>query len=176
MVPNMQGEIFDLVLKNDPDIHNVFDPFMGSGTILIEGLMRGLDVMGIDINPLSYLTVLAKTQRYAVSTLYKKMNELMQRFDSLKDRRIEDYSFKGIEKWYKTSVISDLSKIRLCILQETELKYRRLFWVTFADIAKEADNSRTSTFKLHIKTKEVIQATDYNCITKFKEKLSYKRF
>lgn len=172
MVPNMQGEIFDLVLKNDPDIHNVFDPFMGSGTILIEGLMRGLDVMGIDINPLSYLTVLAKTQRYAVSTLYKKMNELMQRFDSLKDRRIEDYSFKGIEKWYKTSVISDLSKIRLCILQETELKYRRLFWVTFADIAKEADNSRTSTFKLHIKTKEVIQATDYNCITKFKEKLS----
>ena len=29
MVPNMQGEIFDLVLKNDPDIHNVFDPFMG---------------------------------------------------------------------------------------------------------------------------------------------------
>ena len=61
MVPNMQGEIFDLVLKNDPDIHNVLDPFMGSGTILVEGLVRGLDVIGVDINPLSYLTVLVKT-------------------------------------------------------------------------------------------------------------------
>lgn len=60
----MQGEIFDLVLKHDPDIHNVLDPFMGSGTILVEGLVRRLNVIGIDINPLSYLTVLSKLQKY----------------------------------------------------------------------------------------------------------------
>ncbi len=44
MVPNMQGEIFDLVLKHDPDIHNVLDPFMGSGTILIDLRLRISDV------------------------------------------------------------------------------------------------------------------------------------
>ena len=69
MVPNMQGEIFDLVLKHDCDIHNVLDPFMGSGTILVEGLIRNLDVIGVDINPLSYLTVLSKTQKYTKKTL-----------------------------------------------------------------------------------------------------------
>ena len=172
MVPNMQGEIFDLILKNDPDIHNVLDPFMGSGTILVEGLVRKLDVIGIDINPLSYLTVIAKTQKYGISTLYEKANLLIQRIDSLVNKKIKPYSFEGIKKWYKPSVIDSLSKIRFCILQESELKYRRLFWVTFADIAKEADNARTSTFKLHIKTQEDIQATNYDCIAKFKEKLS----
>lgn len=171
MVPNMQGEIFDLVLKNDPDIHNVLDPFMGSGTILVEGLVRGLDVIGIDINPLSYLTVLVKTQKYAMNTLREKTMALLQRIDSLNGKKIQEYHFDGIKKWYKPSIICDLSKIRLCIIQEPDLKYRRFFWVTFADIAKEADNARTSTFKLHIKTEEIIQATNYDCIKSFREKL-----
>ena len=47
MVPNMQGEIFDILLKYDDTISNVLDPFMGSGTILVEGYLRGLDVLGI---------------------------------------------------------------------------------------------------------------------------------
>ena len=64
MVPNMQGEIFDILLNNDSSIVNVLDPFMGSGTILVEGLLRGLDVCGIDINPLSYLAVIVKTEKY----------------------------------------------------------------------------------------------------------------
>lgn len=171
MVPNMQGEIFDLVLKNDPDIHNVLDPFMGSGTILVEGLVRGLDVIGVDINPLSYLTVLVKTQRYAMNRLYEKTMLLLQRIDALKGKKVQEYHFDGIEKWYKPSIISDLSMIRLCIMKEPDLKYRRFFWVTFADIAKEADNARTSTFKLHIKTEETILATNYDCTKNFKDKL-----
>lgn len=171
MVPNMQGEIFDLVLKHDPEIHNVLDPFMGSGTILVEGLVRSLDVIGIDINPLSYLTVLAKMQKYPMKTLKEKKDQLLRRIDLLENARVNDYLFEGIAKWYVPSVIKDLSKIRLCILQEQDIKYRRLFWITFAEIAKQADNARTSTFKLHIKLEETIRDTDYDCIQNFKDKL-----
>ena len=62
MVPNMQGEIFDIILRHDNTISNVLDPFMGSGTILVEGYLRELDVIGIDINPLSFLAVKVKLQ------------------------------------------------------------------------------------------------------------------
>lgn len=172
MVPNMQGEIFDLVLKNDPDIHNVLDPFMGSGTILVEGLIRKLNVTGIDINPLSYLTVTVKTQKYARNTLLKKKEQLFKLLNDIDIDTIKNHHFNGIEKWYKPDVIVSLSRIRFCILQEPDIKYRRLFWVTFADIAKQADNARTSTFKLHIKTQATIDETDYDCITNFKEKLT----
>lgn len=81
MVPNMQGEIFDILLKNDKTIHNVLDPFMGSGTILVEGMIRGLDVCGVDINPLSYLLVLVKTQNYSLGILQKKSKELIERIN-----------------------------------------------------------------------------------------------
>ena len=169
MVPNMQGEIFDILLKNDKTIHNVLDPFMGSGTILVEGMIRGLDVCGVDINPLSYLLVLVKTQNYSLGILQKKSKELIERIN--KDEIKECFSFEGINKWYNDEIIVQLSRIRRCIIQEPDIKYRRLFWVTFAEIAKQSDNSRTSTFKLHIKEKEDIDNWDYDCVEKFRFKL-----
>lgn len=169
MVPNMQGEIFDIILKHDNTISNVLDPFMGSGTILVEGYLRGLDVMGVDINPLSFLAVKVKLQRYAINTLQNKSKDLINRIQN--DSSTDCFEFDNIQKWYKKEIIESLSKIRRCILLEADKKYRQLFWVTFAEIAKQADNSRTSTFKLHIKEQERIDDWDYDCIEKFKFKL-----
>lgn len=169
MVPNMQGEIFDILLKDDPNISNVLDPFMGSGTILIEGLLRGVNVTGIDINPLSYLAVDVKTQKYSIKRLENKSKSLIERIDN--DISSECFYFHNIDKWYKKSIIVELSKIRRCIIAEPSVKYRKLFWITFAEIAKQADNSRTSTFKLHIKETDDIEKWQYNCIEKFKFKL-----
>lgn len=170
MVPNMQGEIFDIILKNDDSISNVLDPFMGSGTILVEGLLRGLDVYGIDINPLSYLAVAVKLYKYNNQKLKEKAISLITQ---IKDSKIrcKNYDFDNIDKWYTKDVIKQLSKIRFCILKETDLKYRQFFWLTFAEITKQADNSRTSTFKLHIKEKEIIDNWHYNCIDAFSDKL-----
>ena len=50
MVPNMQGEIFDLVLKHDCDIRNVLDPFMGSGTTAIVSRKLNRNYIGFEIN------------------------------------------------------------------------------------------------------------------------------
>ena len=169
MVPNMQGEIFDILLKHDSTIHNVLDPFMGSGTILVEGLLRGLDVCGIDINPLSYLAVTVKTGKYNISKLQKKSKELIDRIDC--DTSRELFDFPNISKWSNDDIIFSLSKIRRNILKEADIKYRRLFWITFAEIAKQADNSRTSTFKLHIKQPELIENWNYDCVVRFKFKL-----
>ena len=169
MVPNMQGEIFDIILKHDPNIQNVLDPFMGSGTILVEGLLRGVDVYGIDINPLSYLAVDVKTARYGKFKLQEKSKELISRIEQDSSKCLMD--FPNIRKWYKDDIICSLSKIRRNILLEPDMKYRRLFWVTFAEIAKQADNSRASTFKLHIKEKEDIDNWNFDCISKFKFKL-----
>ena len=174
MVPNMQGEIFDLILKHDSDIHNVLDPFMGSGTILVEGLIRGLDVIGIDINPLSYLITLVKTQNYPEKTLQLKIEQLQQRISN-NNADIKLFNFDGINKWYTDEVIRQLSLIRHCILIEPDLKYRRFFWVAFADIAKQSDNARTSTFKLHIKLGQIIKDTDFDCIKSFNDKVIANR-
>ena len=169
MVPNMQGEIFDILLRHDSSIYNVLDPFMGSGTILVEGYLRGLDVIGIDINPLSFLAVKVKLQHYPINILQLKSSELINRIQE--DTSLDCFQFDNIHKWYKDDIILGLSRIRRAILVEPERKYRQLFWITFAEIAKQSDNSRTSTFKLHIKEKSRIDEWEYDCIEKFKFKL-----
>lgn len=39
----------------------VLDPFVGSGTTIVEGLVLGRRVIGMDVNPVSYLICKAKT-------------------------------------------------------------------------------------------------------------------
>jgi site-specific DNA-methyltransferase (cytosine-N4-specific) len=103
--------------------------------------------------------------------LREKCAQLLNRITGAGQHPIEVYRFEGINKWYLDDVIQDLSILRSCIMEEPEIKYRRFFWVAFAEIAKQADNARTSTFKLHIKLESKILETDYNCIQSFIEKL-----
>lgn len=54
MVPKMQREMLDVCLEHLQDTSiRLLDPFAGSGTILVEGMLRGLNIVGIDVNPLA---------------------------------------------------------------------------------------------------------------------------
>ena len=49
MVPKMQREILEVCLSQLENKHpKLLDPFAGSGTILVEGMLQGLDIVGID--------------------------------------------------------------------------------------------------------------------------------
>ena len=43
------------LLKQAPKGGLLYDPFMGSGTVLLEGLLKGLKVVGSDLNPMACL-------------------------------------------------------------------------------------------------------------------------
>ena len=55
MVAPMQACIIKEVISSDSSISNIFDPFFGSGTVLVEAQKLGLSVIGYDINPLALL-------------------------------------------------------------------------------------------------------------------------
>src|ERR1035441_6367420 len=51
MVPQMLTQLLADVVGSDPHIRIVSDPFVGSGTVLTEAMLLGLDFIGCDINP-----------------------------------------------------------------------------------------------------------------------------
>lgn len=79
-------------------VHSLFDPFAGSGTVLVEGMIAGLEnVAGSDINPLALLLSRAKTTRLdstqlraTVETLITEMESSLTRFDFLL-KRVDGY-------------------------------------------------------------------------------------
>ena len=74
------------IIRIVKEIHNVdtlFDPFMGSGTVLVEGMLAGIrNIYGNDINPLALFLSKVKTTRLDMSKLQKAARELYDQIDS----------------------------------------------------------------------------------------------
>ena len=150
MVPTLQGKLLEAIHLANPRIKEVLDPFVGSGTILVESMTRKLNFTGIDINPLAALACLAKSGPYFVSAFNKRSQVLLSRIQEDKNRK--HYTlFEGRKKWFSDPVALALDKISRCIEQEPERWARRLYWLALAKVVRTSCNSRMSTYKLHIK-------------------------
>jgi hypothetical protein len=150
MVPQVQGELIGAVVRNLVATSRVYDPFAGSGTVLVEAMSRGLDFIGQDINPLAVLICQAKAGPFYVSALSTKAQCLLEAIARDRGKQI-DIEFNNIDKWFTPRIAIELSIIRRAINAEPEKWCRRFFWVALAETVRLTSNSRTSTFKLHIR-------------------------
>ncbi|NMM42255.1 site-specific DNA-methyltransferase [Pseudoalteromonas arctica] len=158
MVPEMQGELIDAVLAEDKNIHRVFDPFVGSGTTLGEALCRGLDFLGVDINPLAILACEVKSGPLYTKKLNEKFEHLLEVIKSDTSNEIAT-QFDGINKWFLNEVQIELSVIYRAIKAEPSKWARKIFWLSMASTVRSVCNSRSSTYKLHIKSDEQMEST-----------------
>jgi len=158
MVAPMQECILKEIIAADNTVHNVLDPFFGSGTVLHEGQKLGLDVLGFDINPLAALITKVQLEGITQDKARDCINALNTRI-TLLIGNVSPYSFTNIQKWFNDDVILSLSVIRQAIMGEPDERIRRFFWCCFAETVKRYSNTRTSTFKLHIKKTPQINST-----------------
>lgn len=150
MVPTLQGKLLDAIKSANPHAKEVLDPFVGSGTILVEAMSRGMNFTGIDINPLATLACVAKSGPYFIDAFDDKRAELLSRVRA--DKGIKFYTtFEGQSKWFNEPISVALSKIARSIDLESSLWARRLFWLALAKVVRTSCNSRMSTYKLHVK-------------------------
>lgn len=150
MVPQMQGAILDVLREVAPSHKLILDPFVGSGTTLVEAMTRGMDFSGLDINPLAILVSKAKSTILLPGQLSASSKEIAAR---IKADRGRSYfvKFEKQAKWFTGSASIGLSRIARAIEAESDLNVRRVFWVVLARAVRNCCNSRRSTYKLHIK-------------------------
>jgi len=133
---------------------------MGSGTVLTESKLKGLNFIGIDINPLAILLGKVKNSPFMPAELYEKINILKKNINN--ESPFIDVDFYNIDKWFRSDVLRNLAKIRNSIKKENCLWVRRFFWIALGETVRNTSNSRTSTFKLHTRTVEEINNRDVN--------------
>lgn len=153
MVPQMVADLLSAARKIDKNLKHVFDPFVGSGTALTEAMFQGLDFSGRDVNPLAVLLCRAKTIPHFLEALTEKAQEVLGRIKSDSSKATDCNLPAGIRrKWFRDDVSVSLSKLRRAIRGEPAIWARRFLWVVLAETVRVSSNSRTSTFKLHIRT------------------------
>lgn len=149
MVPRLQREILDVCVGWNEQITTVYDPFLGSGTVLTESMLHGLDFVGGDINPLAILISRVRAEAIDPDLAVAAIDAALTR--AAAGCAPKPHLFLGRDKWFTPSVAKGLDRLRLAIEQTPSARTRRFLWVALAETVRLVSNSRTSTVKLHIR-------------------------
>jgi site-specific DNA-methyltransferase (cytosine-N4-specific) len=165
MVAPIQKEILRSLI-NPEEKMSIFDPFHGSGTALYEciEISNKVSLYGCDINPLANLITKVKLQG-VTRGIYgdiKKLSEIIAEGEVK-----NPLSFYNIDKWFRPDIQIELNKIRNAIMQIKNQHNRLFFWCMFSDIVRRYSNSRSSTYKLHIKPEATIKAMDNKVVDNY---------
>jgi hypothetical protein len=166
MVPAMQRDILASLVLAAPSAKLVLDPFVGSGTALTETLAASRSFVGYDINPLAILIAKVKAKPIHAEMYADAANEVVAVIS--RDHRA-DYavSFPNQSKWFQRSNSIGLSRIRRAVDELDSKPCRRFMWVALAETIRRCSNSRTSTYKLHIREAEELKNLNSSAIPIF---------
>ena len=171
MVPGIQRELIQAVRELQPMVRNILDPFVGSGTTMTDSMPLGLNFTGQDINPLAVLITRTKKGPFFHRSLSFRIDRVLERIAADNSQRIEA-DFPTLDKWFQPDVQIALSKIGRAVRTESQLWARRFMWVALAETVRLTSNSRTSTYKLHIRPREEIESRQVSAIEVFKHVLA----
>ena len=166
MVPATQYAVIQAVADTLPQGAWAMDPFMGSGTSLMSCMEFGFNVYGQDVNPFAVMLTQAKVERYDLAQLKDVCQKVVNRVSQDTCESV-DVSFTNIDKWFNKDVQIALSKIRRSIQFVEQQPIRRLLWAIMSEVIRTGSNDRTSTFKLHRRSKEDIEKRNVNVTKEF---------
>lgn len=156
MIPQIAGKLLERLVPSPNAL--IFDPYCGTGTSLVESMIRGRDAAGTDLNPLARLIAQAKTtlvEAEALAVAWRQYSHFIQTWRE--DSQTVPNSITGISRldfWFKPSVIVRLAALRE-FLNTLETEAIRLFFaVAFSETVRESSNTRRDEFKLYRYTEE----------------------
>ena len=167
---------------NNNKINTIIDPFCGSGTTLIEGLIEGNNVIGIDIDPLSVFISKVKTTNIDTEKFAEISKWIIK---EIKDNSVKGQFIPKIETlshWFTQEAIEKLSKIRFLIDNipvkfESNENIKNAFYVCFSSIIRRvsnADNQSQKTYVSHtkIKTPTEVYSLFFSQLKHYQERFS----
>ena len=142
---------------------NLFDPYCGTGTSLVEANLAGIDAIGSDLNPLARLLAKVKTTPIQEQTLKLHLLDfdkylMNYRFGFDGSDSIIAPNYPRIEFWFAKDVREKLTVIQNYINKIENNNIADFFKVAFSQTVRDTSWTRNNEFKLYRMTKEQIKA------------------
>ena len=110
MVPGVQSDMVGVLSELHGRHALMLDPFVGSGTTMLEAMRRGLHFLGQDLNPLAVLMSRTKAGPFDLDGLRNEVERVVA--DARNDDGLCDADFPGIDKWFTEDSATALSRLR----------------------------------------------------------------
>ena len=157
MHPEIAKRLISKYAKKSSDL--VFDPFMGSGTVLVESMLHGNNSIGIDLNPLAVLLSTVKTTPINAKKLESTFNKIIT--DSKKDKKNKitydnapnflpnKSKEKTLEFWYLPRTVNDLQILKNYVFQIKDKQISNFFKICFSLTTRKTSFQKNSIYKIY---------------------------
>lgn len=176
---------------------NILEPFTGSGTAQVEALVRGIDSVGFDIDPVASLVASVKTTPIHPERLERSFRALEQRLTVHLDNRPEAESLPGADitqdefelsaeqcqsiphlpnilHWFRRYVILDLARIfdaiEACAFSDDIRRFYRVCAASIIRNVSNADPTPVSGLEVTSIQTEVNQTRVIRVLDEFRDK------
>lgn len=127
----------------------LFDPYMGSGTSLVEATLADLNSIGTDINPLARLISTAKTTIFEISKIENALSDIQIFNFTYEPSLVTDIDFSRISNytfWYSKDVLLKLSFIS-SFIKKLDNDIQAFFNIALSEVVRECSFTRNGEFK-----------------------------
>src|SRR3989338_7198179 len=177
MIPQVARRLIEMYGK---DKEVLLDPFMGSGTALLEAKLHKnfKKAYGIDINPLALLISKVKTTPINPEILKGEYSKLISRCNAdkkavnFREKEITKQNFFNIGFWFKPQVIIDLAIIKQNIEKIENKDIKDFFLISFSETVRNVSNTRNREYKLYRMSQNMLEKHNPNTFEEFKSKAS----
>lgn len=114
----------------------VLDPFSGSGTTLLAARQKGLDSVGIEVNPISVLVSECENDIYSSEDISDLLDIITQLKDLRREKQLLTSSYPLAEKMFNDEILSALLQIKTKIDTIANKKIKKLIllaWLSIID-------------------------------------------
>lgn len=128
----------------------VLDPFVGSGTTLVEALLDGQRGYGLDVDPLARLISKVKTTPIPGKRLQELCLEVPRKLSKAKGRKHVP-KIPTLSHWFSKKAIDDLSAIRSVVeTYRNEVDVHDFLLICFSAIIRRVSNADNQTMKTYV--------------------------
>ena len=148
MIPQVARTLIEIFAPKDR-CKLIFDPYMGSGTSLVEASLKGIDSIGTDINPLARLISQAKTCHFNTKKIEDCLSEIQLLPFSFSEDNVDDTDFSRISNftfWYSKEALLKLYYISQ-IINSFDEDVRLFFQIALSETVREVSFTRNGEFK-----------------------------
>lgn len=151
----------------------IFDPYMGSGTTLVEASVKGVASIGTDLNPLARLMSKVKTTHYDVSIISTQYKEISSAFAEYDRTKVANSNFDRISNytyWYSDEILYKLTYMEETIRRVADGS--DFFRLILAEIVREVSFTRNGEFKRFRMSADKIASYNPNPFEMFDKKFT----